>query len=87
MYVHTAPIVPEYGISGQRNPYYHKSMPEILDTMTCPLEKILLILGPKGTTMKQIIDISGADIIVNHDLPPSVPRILELRGTETQVFI
>jgi hypothetical protein len=23
------PIVPEYGLSGQRNPYYHKSMPEV----------------------------------------------------------
>ena len=38
-----------------------------------------------GVTLRRIIDISGADIIVNHDLPPSMPRILELRGTETQV--
>ena len=38
-----------------------------------------------GVTLRRIIDISGADIIVNHDLPPSMPRILELRGTEIQV--
>ena len=29
-----------------------------------------------GVTLRRIIDISGADIIVNHDLPPSMPRIL-----------
>jgi hypothetical protein len=58
------PIVPEYGLSGQRNPYYHKSMPEVLDTMTCPLEKILALLGPKGTTMKSIIDISGIYLFI-----------------------
>ena len=64
---------------------YSRTLNEVLDTLTCPLEKIPLLLGTKGATLRRIIDISGADIIINHELPPSVPRILELRGTETQV--
>jgi KH domain len=64
---------------------YPRTLTEVLDTLTCPLEKIPLLLGPKGSTLRRIIDISGADIIINHELPPSVPRILEVRGTETQV--
>jgi rRNA processing protein Krr1/Pno1 len=64
---------------------YSRALSEVLDTLTCPLQKIPLLLGHKGATLKRIIDISGADIIINHELPPSVPRILELRGTEVQV--
>ena len=64
---------------------YPRTLTEVLDTLTCPLEKIPLLLGPKGSTLRRIIDASGADIIINHELPPSVPRILEVRGTEAQV--
>jgi hypothetical protein len=29
-----------------------------------------LLLGPQGVTMQRITDISGCDVVVNHDLPP-----------------
>ena len=58
---------------------------EVLDTITCPLEKMSLLLGNQGSTMQRVTDISGCDVVVNHDLPPGLPRILELRGTERQV--
>ena len=43
------------------------------DPFFCPLTPSIqmpLLLGPQGVTMQRITDISGCDVVVNHDLPP-----------------
>jgi hypothetical protein len=55
---------------------------ETLETITFPTKHIGELMG---VNLRAICQHSGANIIVNADLPPEVPRILEVRGTPEQV--
>ena len=79
--------LPSSPVDRAKMPSAFPSLPaqESFETITVPLDRMREIIGIKGVIIKKISHKSGAKIVVNNELPPGVPRILEIKGTTQQI--
>eukprot|EP01041_Mallomonas_annulata_P007885 gene7885-16143_t len=53
----------------------------------CPHDKVGIVIGSNGGTIKEIMRRSGARVIINEKFPDGYPRLVEVYGSSTEVAI
>jgi len=59
--------------------------PTIITVIDCPALHVGKVIGPKGSTIREIQFKSGAKVHIDQNFPPNVPRKIHITGTSTSV--
>lgn len=70
-----------------QGPDVNSNEPTITDEMSCPAEKVGLVIGSKGVIIQEIMRRSYCKITVNQNFPDGEPRVVNITGKAPQIEI
>jgi far upstream element-binding protein len=68
-------------------PGVNSNEPTITEEMSCPAEKVGLVIGSKGVIIQEIMRRSYCKITVNQNFPDGEPRVVNITGKAPQIEI
>lgn len=68
-------------------PGLNNNEPTVTEEMSCPAEKVGLVIGSKGIIIQEIMRRSYCKITVNQNFPDGEPRMVNITGKPTQIEI
>ena len=68
-------------------PGLNNNEPTVTEEMSCPAEKVGLVIGSKGIIIQEIMRRSYCKITVNQNFPDGEPRMVNITGKATQIEI
>jgi len=68
-------------------PGLNNNEPTVTEEMSCPPEKVGLVIGSKGVIIQEIMRRSYCKITVNQNFPDGEPRMVNITGKPTQIEI
>lgn len=68
-------------------PGVNANEPTVTEEMSCPPEKVGLVIGSKGVIIQEIMRRSYCKITVNQNFPDGEPRIINITGKAPQIEI